>query len=112
MQTKSPQVRSPKMGESCSKSNRSKLLFAWLLFHAIGCSMTAPMHVWQPALDQPRAVKTIALSPIHGPQELAAKLDRAMLESQPTSASQITLLHPKLLEEMTSIQMVVIRQSH
>ncbi len=67
--------------------------------------MSAPVFVWQPPLNQPRAVKTIALAPIHGAQELAAKIDQAMIESQPQSAAQITLLHPQLLEEMTSIQL-------
>ncbi|MDZ4852252.1 MAG: hypothetical protein SGI77_23435 [Pirellulaceae bacterium] len=63
------------------------------------------MTVWQPALNQPRAVKTIAMTPIYGPEELAAKLNQAMIEAMQQSGSPITLLHPQLLEEMTSIQL-------
>jgi hypothetical protein len=63
------------------------------------------MYVWQPPLNQPRSIKSIALAPLHGDHELAAKLDRAMIESQPQVGDTITLFHPKLLEEITSIQL-------
>ncbi len=82
------------------------LAFAiFAVLSCIGCSMTAPIYVWQPPLNQPRTIQSIALAPIHGPPELAVKLDKAMIESQPKTGNAIALLHPKLLEEMTSIQM-------
>jgi hypothetical protein len=99
--------------ESSSNHRRHSLLTCFpfcalaggVLFSALGCSMTAPIYVWQPPLNQPRPIQSIALAPIHGPQELAAKLDKAMIESQPKTGNAVTLLHPKMLEEMTSIQL-------
>ncbi len=70
-----------------------------------GCSMTAPVFVWQPPMNQSRTIQSIALAPIHGPKEIAAKLDEAMIESQPKTGNSITLLHPKQLEELTAIQL-------
>jgi len=97
-------------GISSIANRRFHLRFAFAVamvgaFSVCGCSMTAPMTVWQPALNQPRAVKTIAMTPIYGPEELAAKLNQAMIEAMQQSGSPITLLHPQLLEEMTSIQL-------
>ncbi len=67
--------------------------------------MTAPMHVWKPALNQKRAIRTIAVGPTYGDKALAEKLDQAIIGSQPKAGNAITLLHPKLLEEMTQIQL-------
>lgn len=97
-------------GISSAASRRFHLPFAFAIaiagaFSVCGCTMTAPMTVWQPALNQPRAVKTIAMTPIYGPEELAAKLNQAMIEAMQQSGSPITVLHPQLLEEMTSIQL-------
>jgi len=67
--------------------------------------MTAPIHLWRPARNQDRPIHRIAISPIYGPRDLAAKLDESMIASQPRVGKSIVLLHPKLLEEMTSIQL-------
>jgi hypothetical protein len=76
-----------------------------LLVMQVGCAMTAPIHLWRPAKDQNRPIHRIAISPTFGPRELAEKLDESMISAQPKLGNSIVLLHPKLLEEMTSIQL-------
>lgn len=86
--------------------NGASLLFAFFIVSAMGCAMSAPMYVWKPALNQKKAIRTIAVAPTYGNKELAEKLDQAIIGAQPKAGGSITLLHPRLLEEMTNIQLV------
>jgi tetratricopeptide (TPR) repeat protein len=63
------------------------------------------MVVWKPALSRDRLITSIAMSPIHGPEELASKLQEAMITNQPPAGSPIAFLSPAQLEEITQIQL-------
>ncbi len=80
-------------------------LLVLLSVFSTGCAMSAPMTVWEPALNRQRTITSIAMAPIHGPTELAAKLNEAMIQNQPRAGLPISFLHPAILEEMTSIQL-------
>jgi hypothetical protein len=72
---------------------------------SLGCRMAAPMMVWEPSAYRARTISSIAMAPIMGDQALAAKLNEAMIENQPKSGYPIAFLHPKMLEEITNIQL-------
>jgi len=81
------------------------VIFLIVIGNVLGCAMSAPIHLWRPARNQDRPIHRIAIAPVYGPRELASKLDESMIALQPQIGSSIVLLHPKLLEEITSIQL-------
>ena len=82
------------------------LLFVCLTCCA-GCRMGVPLYVWQPPKLQSAVGKTVVVSTVAGPDELASQLHGKMLALAPTDAGRdVHVVHPKSLQQQSKIQLV------
>jgi hypothetical protein len=86
-----------------------KRCFPWLalIFVALGgCKMTATMYTWQPAQSHSGTVSTIAIAPIAGNPETAARFEQALANNRPAVAHGVHVVSSQHLQTTTEIQLV------
>ncbi len=77
-----------------------------LIAFLCGCRSTVPIYVWQPApLNCPREAK-IAIAPIAGREDIAMRVESALLAERPSVRSDLQLISSKQLLQQSPIQLV------
>jgi len=73
---------------------------------AMGCKMTAPMHVWKAAQVPKAGAVRVAVAPIGGKTDATERLLNAMERAQPQPNPMIAAVYPRELSQIGGIQLV------
>lgn len=102
------ELRKERLAKRVIRWKHEMIRFCGLMFlaFAIGCQMTAPMHVWK-AGEVPKAgALRIAVAPIGGNGETCDRLLEALQRFQPNPSPLVVAVYPTELSQIGGIQLV------
>ena len=72
---------------------------------ATGCQTTAPVHVWVPPAVEVAPKSKVALMPVSGHPELAARLEDQLLAQRPAAKADVALFTAKQLHLLSPVRL-------